>query len=153
MSGFPRAGVTSVFTRSGAVGATTGDYTAAQVTNAADKSSAAEQSFTGPVGLGAGSDTSGVAAFTTATPSSGVALTPLATSDAMVSLPIVATTTGTAKVTIGPSTGAENTHVPVSALVALLGLNYTLRVPKGWKVVITITGVTVAIGTVNIQAC
>ncbi len=49
---FPRSGggsgaVTSVFTRTGAVTATTGDYTAAQVTNAADLSSASEQDFTG----------------------------------------------------------------------------------------------------------
>lgn len=39
--------VTSVFTRTGAVVATSGDYTAAQVTNAADKSSGSQQAFTG----------------------------------------------------------------------------------------------------------
>lgn len=44
--------VTSVFTRTGAVVATTGDYTAAQVTNAADKSSASPQIFTGTVSEG-----------------------------------------------------------------------------------------------------
>ena len=38
--------VTSVFTRSGAVTAQSGDYTAAQVTNAADKSSGSVQTFT-----------------------------------------------------------------------------------------------------------
>ena len=38
--------VTSVFTRNGAVVATSGDYTAAQVTNAADKSSGSTQTFT-----------------------------------------------------------------------------------------------------------
>jgi hypothetical protein len=41
--------VTSVFTRTGAVAAATGDYTAAQVTNAADKSSGSQQAFTGEV--------------------------------------------------------------------------------------------------------
>ena len=41
------APVTSVFTRTGAVTAQSGDYTAAQVTNAADKSSASAQTFTG----------------------------------------------------------------------------------------------------------
>lgn len=41
--------VTSVFGRAGAVTATTGDYTAAQVTNAADKASASIQAFTAPV--------------------------------------------------------------------------------------------------------
>lgn len=41
------APVATVFGRSGAVVATSGDYTAAEVTNAADKSAAAAQSFTG----------------------------------------------------------------------------------------------------------
>jgi hypothetical protein len=39
--------VTSVFTRTGVVTATSGDYTAAQVTNAADKSSGSAQVFSG----------------------------------------------------------------------------------------------------------
>ena len=41
------APVTQVFTRTGAITAQSGDYTAAQVTNAADKSSASAQAFTG----------------------------------------------------------------------------------------------------------
>lgn len=41
--------VTSVFGRSGVVVATSGDYTAAQVTNAADKSSSSAQTFSGGV--------------------------------------------------------------------------------------------------------
>jgi hypothetical protein len=41
--------VSSVFTRTGAVVATSGDYTAAQITNAADKSSGSQQAFTGEV--------------------------------------------------------------------------------------------------------
>jgi hypothetical protein len=41
--------VTSVFARTGAVVATSGDYTAAQVTNAADLSSSSDQDFTGQV--------------------------------------------------------------------------------------------------------
>lgn len=41
--------VTSVFTRTGAVTASSGDYTAAQVTNAADKNSGSQQNFTGEV--------------------------------------------------------------------------------------------------------
>jgi hypothetical protein len=43
------APVASVFTRTGAVVAAGGDYTAAQVTNAADKSNATTQTFTGNV--------------------------------------------------------------------------------------------------------
>lgn len=49
--------VTSVFGRTGAVVAAIGDYTAAQVTNAADKSSASTQTFTGIVGAPAGIST------------------------------------------------------------------------------------------------
>lgn len=41
--------VTSVFGRTGAVVATNGDYTADQVTNAADKASASTQAFTGAI--------------------------------------------------------------------------------------------------------
>ncbi len=50
----PAAIVNSAFGRSGAVVATTGDYTAAQVTNAADKSSASAQNFLGIVGANLG---------------------------------------------------------------------------------------------------
>jgi hypothetical protein len=42
-------GVSSVFGRTGAVAAVSGDYTAAEVTNAADKSAATTQAFTGEV--------------------------------------------------------------------------------------------------------
>ncbi len=45
----PPGAVTSVFGRTGGVTATSGDYTAAQVTNAADKSSGSTQTFTGAV--------------------------------------------------------------------------------------------------------
>ncbi len=102
--------------------------------------------------MSGGSDTTGIAAFTTATPSSGVAFTPLATSDSIVYIPVAATTTGTVTITMGPSTGAENPVVPSSNLVALSEPTFTLLVPKNWKVVVTKTGTTVAIGTVNIQA-
>lgn len=44
--------VTSVFGRTGAVAATSGDYTAAQVTNAADKSSGSTQAFTAAITCG-----------------------------------------------------------------------------------------------------
>jgi hypothetical protein len=54
--------VTSVFGRTGAITAQSGDYTAAQVTNAADKSSASQQTFTGNMrtpSLGIGVDPDG----------------------------------------------------------------------------------------------
>lgn len=61
--------VTSVFTRTGAVTAQSGDYTAAQVTNAADKSSGSTQFFTGAVFSGAnpGMPTSSTGAGATST--------------------------------------------------------------------------------------
>jgi hypothetical protein len=146
--------VSTVFTRTGAVVATTGDYTAAQVTNAADLSSAAEQDFTGLVGMDAGSNTGDFATFTTnAAVSSGVAFTPLATSDSVIYVPVNATTAGTVVITMGPSTGAENAVIPTSNIVALSEPVYTLRVPMNWKVIVTKAGTTVVIGTVNIQAC
>lgn len=46
--------VTSVFGRTGTVVAVAGDYTAAKVTNAADKSSASTQSFAGGITVAAG---------------------------------------------------------------------------------------------------
>jgi len=48
-SGGGGGAVSSVFTRTGAVVAGSGDYTAAQVTNAADMSSGSQQAFTGEV--------------------------------------------------------------------------------------------------------
>jgi hypothetical protein len=53
--------VTSVFARTGAVVAASGDYTAAQVTNAADLSSAALQTFTGSIAVAAGKQFQGTA--------------------------------------------------------------------------------------------
>lgn len=50
----PSANVDSVFGRTGVVVATAGDYVASQVTNAADKASAATQTFTGSLVAPAG---------------------------------------------------------------------------------------------------
>ena len=80
-------------------------------------------------------------------------MVPNATKDTMVYIPINATTVGTYKVTMGPTTGTENTPVPVSNLAASTELTVTLRVPAGWTFIVTITGVTVAIGTVTAVTC
>jgi hypothetical protein len=61
----PSGGVPSVFGRTGAVTAASGDYNASQVTNAADKSSASAQAFAGAVtapsvSVGTSPSTSGV---------------------------------------------------------------------------------------------
>lgn len=99
------------------------------------------------------SDSSTTAAVTTPAVSSGAAFTPSTTKDTQVYIPIAATTTGTVTITMGPSTGTENTPVPVSNLVAASEPVFTLRVPKGWKVIVTKTGTTVAIGTVTVVTC
>ncbi len=102
---------------------------------------------------GTGTNTATGAGATTPVVSSGVAFTPSTTLDTMVYVPVAATTTGTVKITMGPSTGAENTPIPTSALVASSEPTLSLRVPGGWKVVVTITGVTVTIGTVTVVTC
>lgn len=105
-------------------------------------------------GLPSGSNTATTAAAATApTPSSGVAFTPGASQDCMLYVAVIATTLGTAKITMGPSTGAEFTPVPVVNLVASMGDIYAIRVPAGWKVVATLTGVTVAFGACLAVPC
>lgn len=85
--------VTSVFGRTGVVVATTGDYTAAKVTNALDLSNASTQTMSGNLALPAGSsfsaniyrDVSGTSIFTSA---SGKA-----TFGLVLTVPLLATTT------------------------------------------------------------
>jgi hypothetical protein len=95
--------------------------------------------------------TSGLVTTLTLTPSSGASFVPNLYVPTNVYVPVAATTSGTVKITMGPSSGTENTPVPVSNLVALSEPTFTLaRVPAGWKVIVTITGTTVAIGTVTV---
>lgn len=100
-----------------------------------------------------GTDTSTAAVATTPAVTSGVGFIPSALADTMVYVPVAATTTGTVTITMGPTTGAENTPVPASNLVALSEPCFTLRVPAGWTVIVTKTGTTVAIGTVTAIPC
>ena len=97
-----------------------------------------------------GSNTSGSTTITTPTVTSGNAFTPSATRNTAVYIPIIATTAGTYKVTYGPSTGAEN-QINSGNLVALQEVVVTVICPATWKVVVTITGTTVAIDTVSVQ--
>ena len=83
--------------------------------------------------------------------SSGVAFQPNSFGiDVMLYVPIAATTTGTVTITMGPTTGGEHTIVPTSGLVAGSEPTFTIRVPGSWHVIVTVAGVTVAIGTVTI---
>lgn len=85
--------------------------------------------------------------ITSPVPVSGAAFTPSATQDTMLYISANFTTVGTIKVTMGPTTGAENTPCPVLNELAGTSDVAQLRVPAGWKVVATLTGVTVAFGT------
>jgi len=80
-------------------------------------------------------DSSGRAAFSTPTPTTGSAFVPLATGDCQLYIKCVTSTT--IVVTMGPSTGAENSVV--ASVTAPVGGFYSIVVPKNWKVVVTAT--------------
>lgn len=75
--------------------------------------------------------------------SSGVAFTPSANFDTMVYVQLNATVAGSFTVTMGPSTGAENTLANAVAMLINSDLVFTARVPATWKVVVTVTSVTI----------
>jgi hypothetical protein len=81
---------------------------------------------------------------------SGSAVTPNVTYDTFVNINVVPTTTGTVTVTYGPTTGAENTWVPSTALLVGQGTNIGIPIPATWKFVVTFTGTTVA-GTYGVH--
>jgi len=102
----------------------------------------ASPTFTGII-TSDGTDTSSGAAVTSPAVTSGVAFTPSATRNAQVIFQI-AGITGSFSITYGPSTGAENALA--TAVPTLLGVGDVVdfMVPKGWKVVITLTTVTLS---------
>lgn len=88
-----------------------------------------------------GTDTSAGATVTAPSVTSGVAFTPSTTKNSQVTFQL-AGITGSYSITYGPSTGAENavaTNVPTLLNV---GDVVSFMVPKGWKVVLTLTTVT-----------
>jgi hypothetical protein len=99
-------------------------------------------SFSGPVTASGGINSAGHGAFSTVSPTSGVAFTPNASFDCYVMILLIATTVGTLTVTYGPSTGAENTWLPVITVTAGSAESVGMYVPAGWKVVATDTGTT-----------
>lgn len=84
---------------------------------------------------GTNPDSSQRVIFTTPTPSTGAAFTVSTASDAM--LYIKCTTSTTLVVTMGPSTGAENSLV--TSVTVPIGAEYSILVPRAWKVVVTAT--------------
>lgn len=99
-------------------------------------------SFTGVVTASGGVNSSGHGAFTSPAITTGVAFTPNASFDCFVMIVLIATTVGTLTITYGPSTGAENTWLPVITVTAGSAETVGLYVPAGWKVIATDTGTT-----------
>jgi hypothetical protein len=88
----------------------------------------------------ASSDTAPTATGSTPAPTSGVAFTPgSGTSDTMVYFQLAGGAAGTYTITIGPTTGAENSIANAVALVAAQTALVTVRVPANWKCVITLS--------------
>jgi len=87
-------------------------------------------------------------AVTAPSVTSGSAFTPSATADSMLYL-TYATAGSVTSVTMGPSTGAENT-VYGQSIVGVTGFSQSLRVPIGWKVVVTTVTATIAASVVTL---
>lgn len=97
-----------------------------------------------PGGAGGGMSTYGCVTITTPTITSGTAFEPNANVDSELSFTIGAAAAGSYSVTYGPSTGAENTIVSSAALVAGSSGYFCKRIPAGWKVIVTLTSVTIS---------
>lgn len=95
------------------------------------------------INVSAGNDTSSGATVTAPSVSSGVAFTPSTTKNAQVTFQFAAAT-GSYTLTYGPSTGAENTLASAAATLINESAVVSFMVPKGWKVVLTLTTVTLA---------
>jgi hypothetical protein len=98
-------------------------------------------------GATGGTDTSQSCVVGTFTYTSGIAFIPSTVADVM--LYMHAAGANTVGITIGPSTGTENTIITGSS-TATNGSFITVRVPKGWKIIINTT---VALTSLHYQTC
>lgn len=85
-----------------------------------------------------------IGAVTTPSVSSGVAFTPNAQQNSDVYVQLAAGGAGSVTVTMGPSTGAESTLTSALAVASGAPPMLRYRVPAGWKLVVTVTTVTIA---------
>ncbi len=149
------SGVPSVFGRTGAIAATTGDYTAAQVTNAADKSSAAAQAFTGELITGGGTQfrVTGSGAVASYAFVSGTARQILTSRDAFLFVPITFTPTAGAAATCLVELSHDNTTyttfgtLTVPAGIALDSFILPLTLPIQVSDWLRLTATNATIGT------
>lgn len=80
---------------------------------------------------------------------SGSAFVPSNYLDCELSFNVVASVAGSYEVTFGPSTGAEYTITSGTALLAGSDDFFSKRIPAGWKVIVTLTSVT--LGNILVQ--
>ena len=97
----------------------------------------------GGIIVSTGNDTSAGATVTAPAVSSGVAFTPSTTKNSQVTFQINGVT-GSYTITYGPTTGAENTLASAVPTLLNVGSVESFMVPKNWKVVLTLTTVTLA---------
>jgi hypothetical protein len=100
--------------------------------------------------LRGGTNTSISTAVSTPTVSSGVAFTPSANVDTTVYFQIAGGAVGSYTLTMGPTTGAENAIATAVPCLTGTGQLVTLRVPAGWKVVLTLSVATLTGGTATV---
>lgn len=97
-------------------------------------------STTNGLNLATGIKISSTAAVSNPTPSSGVAFTPNANYTTQTVITSNCSVAGSVAVTMGPSTGAEDTVTSAVSLLAGQGETVTFIVPDGYKVIVTTTG-------------
>lgn len=79
---------------------------------------------------------------------SGTAFTPPSGGrDVSLVLPVATSSSGTLTLTMGPSTGTENTILSANPVAA--GQVITVHVPSAWKVVVTLSGCTLGTATIT----
>lgn len=87
--------------------------------------------------------------ITDQTITSGTAFVPSELIDCELSFNVIASVAGSYEVTFGPSTGAEYTITSGTALLAGSDDFFSKRIPAGWKVIVTLTSVT--LGNILVQ--
>lgn len=100
---------------------------------------------------GGGTDSALATVVSSPAITSGTAFTPSSNSDSMVYFQINAAAAGSYTLTMGPTTGSENTIANAVAITIGNDELVTLRVPRNWKVILTAT--TVTIGQTRVVTC
>jgi hypothetical protein len=89
-----------------------------------------------------------VGTVTTLTPVSGTKYTPSTTYNVNAYFQLDATVAGSYTLTMGPTTGAENTVANAVAMLLDSDDVLTVHIPKGWSYILTATSVTIGLATI-----